>query len=515
MPEIALVMPADSRSGRSETTRDLTEHPLAGLPVKVTLIARDGAEQEGKSETVDMRLPERPFAKPLARALVEQRRNLAADKTKRPEVQTALEALGFAPEYFMKDMPVAYLGLVAVTNRLNLARTDDRLRVVLQMLWNLALYVEDGDLSNASEALRQARENLNKALEQNADEKEISRLTKELREALDHYMAELAQRFQTMPQQTQIPNGMQMQNIDPNQMKSMMDRIEELARMGSHDAARQMLSQLQNMLENLQSAKPFAGNQGQQQQNPYDEAMEKLGDMVRRQQDLMDQTYQATPDAQMPRALPKNEIPFDIPGFGTYTLPKLEKEKDGADQGESNENGDNTPPSLEELQKRQQALQKELEALQKQLQKQGAQTGKMKEAGKEMQDAAKALGNENGEQAVVNQSLALEALRDGAGELAQQAAQAAQNGQGQGQQLLNIGPSGQPQLFSNSGDTSDRDPLGRPRRNNSSEINTSKVPTTTDVQRSRQVLEEIRRRLGENFRPSRELDYLERLLERF
>jgi len=42
-----------------------------------------------------------------------------------------------------------------------------------------------------------------------------------------------------------------------------------------------------------------------------------------------------------------------------------------------------------------------------------------------------------------------------------------------------------------------------------------KVPDQIDVQRAREILEELRRRLGEPTRPMLELEYLERLLRRF
>ena len=42
-----------------------------------------------------------------------------------------------------------------------------------------------------------------------------------------------------------------------------------------------------------------------------------------------------------------------------------------------------------------------------------------------------------------------------------------------------------------------------------------KVPDQIDIQRAREILEELRRRLGETTRPPIELEYLERLLKRF
>ena len=57
------------------------------------------------------------------------------------------------------------------------------------------------------------------------------------------------------------------------------------------------------------------------------------------------------------------------------------------------------------------------------------------------------------------------------------------------------------------------DPLGRPLRGRDyGDDTTVKVPGEIDVQRARRILEELRRRFGETFRPQLELDYLERLL---
>ena len=71
----------------------------------------------------------------------------------------------------------------------------------------------------------------------------------------------------------------------------MIDRLEQLARSGARDAARRMLQDLQQMLENLQMARP-----GQQMEGDGDDdmmsALDELGDMIRKQQQLRDRTFQ-------------------------------------------------------------------------------------------------------------------------------------------------------------------------------------------------------------------------------
>src|SRR5262249_25425100 len=68
-PDFALALPqARTRAGVGQTTKDLSEHPWAGVDVMMTLIARDEANNEGRSTPHEMRLPERPFSKALPRA---------------------------------------------------------------------------------------------------------------------------------------------------------------------------------------------------------------------------------------------------------------------------------------------------------------------------------------------------------------------------------------------------------------------------------------------------------------
>src|SRR6202040_545644 len=124
-PQFPLVLPnVRTRNGVGQTVKDLSEDPYAGADVTLTLTAKDQAGNEGRSEPFDMRLPERLFTKPLARALIEQRRILALDANQNTDVFTALDALMIAPELFMADEAGQYLGLYSVTRQLEAARTD-------------------------------------------------------------------------------------------------------------------------------------------------------------------------------------------------------------------------------------------------------------------------------------------------------------------------------------------------------------------------------------------------------
>jgi hypothetical protein len=105
---------------------------------------------------------------------------------------------------------------------------------------------------------------------------------------------------------------------------------------------------------------------------------------------------------------------------------------------------------------------------------------------------------------VDSQGRALEAMRKGAQGMAQSMQQ--QMGQGPGP--------GMPGRMGPARANQDTDPLGRPLRGRDLDgDNTVKVPGEIDVQRARRILEELRKRFGENFRPQLELEYIERLLK--
>src|SRR5690606_27249107 len=236
-PDFALALPqARTRSGAGQTTKDLSEHPWSGVDVVMTLTARDEAGNEGRSAAQAMRLPQRPFAKPLPRALIEQRRLLALDANSKDRVLIALDALSFAPERFMPRAGV-YLGLRSIYWELANAGNDEALRGVVARLWGMAVQLEDGNVSEAEKDLRAAQNALREALERGASDEEIKRLMDDLRAALDKFMQALAEELRKNPQMARPLDPNAMRALRSEDLRSMLDRMERLARGGARDAA--------------------------------------------------------------------------------------------------------------------------------------------------------------------------------------------------------------------------------------------------------------------------------------
>jgi len=60
-----------------------------------------------------------------------------------------------------------------------------------------------------------------------------------------------------------------------------------------------------------------------------------------------------------------------------------------------------------------------------------------------------------------------------------------------------------------------RDPLGREIMGEDVDTGDISIPDASSIQRAREILDELRRRSGEGFRPKLERDYIDRLLHRF
>ena len=173
------------------------------------------------------------------------------------------------------------------------------------------------------------------------------------------------------------------------------------------------------------------------------------------------------------------------------------------------ENGQ--PGGLEgDLADRQQALRQELNRQMQNLPGAGTPEGdaardSLGRAGEAMDQAEDALRDEDFAGALDNQADAIEALREGMRELAEQMAeQQQQQGGQQGEQMGEANQNGQ------------RDPLGRDVGQNGQIGTEEQLLQGEDVyRRARELLDEIRRRSGEQDRPTEELEYLKRLLERF
>lgn len=485
---------ANLKETKGDSFRDLTPHPWAGLPVKLTLVATDAAGQRGESETVAFRLPERTFTHPVAQEIVAARKTLIADPANnRLGVVDELGSIAWKPQRYADDK-VVFMALHMAARRLSQDAYKDELDEVQKLLWEAALRVEDGTVSLAERDLRRAQEALQEALARNAPDSEIDRLMDQLQTALSAYLDALTQQAANSPQNDQNfgqPDP-STQLLTRQDLERMMEEIRELAKSDAKEAARRMLSQMQKMLENMQAGR----GKPQPEAGKAQQMMNDLQRVTKGQRDLLDRTFR---EAQRETKEREGRAP-DGPENGGQPQ---KGEQSGSQQmaGEGQERGSLTAGAVA-----QDALRRQLgEIMQRFAEMTGDVPGPMGRAEQSMRKSSKNLRKGNAKGAVPPQTRALDQLQQAMRSAQQQLQQQFGQQPGQGQVR---GPGQKPD---------DRDPFGRTMNTGIQGANTNslKIPEKSDLQRTREIRDELRRRAAEPSRPKNERDYINRLLERF
>ena len=319
---LELDVPRGSRELFEETGfYDLTSHPWAGSPATIELVARDATGGEGKSERIEFELPRREFRNPLARSVIEYRKQFAWRLSGASEIKNALERLYQAPD----KMPIdgfALEGLRAASKRLEYLDDETSRSDIIALLWEVALHIEDGE-ALAEQRLREAEAALRSALDENASNEEILALSQNLQDALADFLQTLEGGSETSSsgslvdierdlfgadtESSPLPDDLAMQEAGipverpdeetarAQELQDMAESIEDLALTGSREAAQNVLDQLQETLENLSGGQTSEAGSGGDDSSSQEE-MAALEDIMARQDALLNETFRQMSD---------------------------------------------------------------------------------------------------------------------------------------------------------------------------------------------------------------------------
>ena len=461
-PEFKVAMAKPNAKDDTETsTADLASHPWAGLWAEITLTATDAAGHKTATAPKRFKMAERDFIMPFARALTEQRKRFILSPDAAPDAATMIGTMLLYPFELQGRMGLN-INLARVNSQLAVASHPDDVVAVTKDIWPLIISVEDGKLGDSKTRLKQLADQLRQAMREGASKEKIDELMKKLQDEMN----KLAEKLQKDSQQRQAEQGEQKQqgqSITPEQLQSMLDEIDRLTKEGNTDKAQELLSQLDEMLQNLQPGEGQSADGGQ----PGQDKLDGLNGLLGKQQKLMDETQR---------------------------LGQGDKGKDGK-EGSGGQPGD--------LADKQKGLRDQLGKMGKGL---GSAEGgdKFGEAEKNMGDAEDALRQGNKDEALRQQNKAMRNMLQGMNKLAEQMGK---DGKGKGQGRGNQQGNGQ----GNRGN----DPLGRnlgPRRPDVGE-NRNVLPKDAARKRAGDILKELRERANEQGLDSETRGYIDGLLK--
>jgi len=459
-PPLQLLVPI-AHSGVTQTTGpsfySFMAHPWAGMDVTLELVATDVFGQEGHSETVTFQMPERFFMHPVAREIADRRKELVRDPSAAPAVAGVLGHLAQDPAAFLDDSSV-FLGLNIATHRLmSGSQTPADRQDVVDMMWDMAIEVEEGPLAFAEQRVQELQERLLEALSEGAGDQELEQLIDQLRQAMDDYMRALSNRLRTDPGELFDPTDA-LKAIGSRELTDLVEQIRDLVRTGSLEQAQTLLNRLQEIMENI-SVGNLSDLTGAMSPEAT-EVLQTIRQLMGGQQELLDETF------------------------------RLLREAD-----------DSNPKSQGQF-----ATQEQLRSALEDLMARMASFGfgvsrEFDRAERSMTRSARQLEADRPGQAIDHETAAVDQLRAGTDELMQELIeQSGEAGADAGKNFL----------------AAPRDPMGRNMGGEIGDPNSRvQLPESGALMRAREILDELYKRAGEQGRTADEQQYLQRLLRRF
>jgi len=525
---------------------DLSKTRYAGRKVIGRLVATDGANQNGVSEPVWFTVPDKIFVEPLAKAIAEQRTLVMAglDDNYVPypepewvpsdgysneyqprlhwdrapaQIQRAtllIEAVTDEPASLFKD-PAVFMGLRHARSQMRHAESLAELQSLPEDLWRIALRAEFGVLGSALEEMREAEAALREGIARRASKREIDTLFERYNLAVDAYTEELRRKAQ---EEGNVSEGGAGGNGPPagslDEIQELLKAIEEANAAGDTEGARLALARLAELLENMQiqlsqggggggGGDPSGGDMSEEEKKQ----LEDLADLTGKQRDLQDETEQAERNDQSedkdldPQELARRQAELrDL----LDSLGDTQTGDPQSGQGENGETGEGQGTEGTE-----------------------SSPGEGTDRG---EGPSSRSGTETEERGAGGSGDLQEQFRDGIGaaenamRLSEDALQQGDlAGAGEAQQdairaLRNAGEALAEAVSERRGDDGEdggNDPLGRSDNGFDDGNDTADIDDRDNATRSRELLEELRRRAAEQQREAEEREYLERLLERF
>lgn len=431
---------------------DMTWHSWAGLPVIVTLEATDHLGQSATTPPLKITLPARSFRHPVAVAINGLRKRLIwTPDASAANVAYELEKIMASPDAYNGDIPV-FLSLRSAASRMIYDPGIPSAEAVVAQLWDTAVKVEDGNLPLAARDFQEAKQELEKLLsDPKATPEQIAQAMEKLRTALGQYLQETFRELQKKMAENGIKplTENQIENIiSPEDLQAFLDQLQAQALTGDKQSARDMLSQLGHLADSLD---PSMNAEVPKDLEFMSEAMKEMQDIADAQKELMERT--------------------------------------GKDPKDSKNQHDQQQALSDRMEK---LMLKADEAL-------GKIPENMQKAYKEMRDAADKLNQSKPSEAIPHQQTALDQLKEGQGQMAQQMQQRVK-------QLMAMAMNG-----------GGLDPLGHRNSKTPSALSGSniKIPDQAERKKVQDIMRLLRKKSGDFSRPDYELEYYRRLMQQF
>lgn len=232
---------------------DLTGHEWTGENVTVILRVLDGKGQMAALPPVPIKLPERVFHDKIARQIAAMRKALLQNPLQNyTSMARAMEMFLIEPSVLQGGNGL-FLSVRAAASRLfwSPPSAQDAAEIA-QLLWAIALHIEQSDFSAATDALRKAQEELLRSFAKAGAQGEGQTLDQVI-QALQSYMSAYQDNLLAMLRRGQISITVakNAESLDPGAMNDFLRQLQDAMASGDTATARRMIGSLLQAMDHI------------------------------------------------------------------------------------------------------------------------------------------------------------------------------------------------------------------------------------------------------------------------
>ncbi len=448
---------------------NLVDHIWSGYKTTFSMQGEDFIGQKDFMEK-EIMIPEKDFYNPTAKKIISFRKNIALNKLSIKKLYSSLDIIksevkgSDLTKSTEKIFNYIYEDINKIKNK-NIDSGD----ILFMKLWELAILIENNNLSNSEVALRKSEEELSKSIVEKNNLEGVNDMLASLNENISDYLDKIEDSFfpkdDANTENRDAYDNNKRDSIESlkNNLDYLMQDISDLASIGANKEAEKTLEKLRDITENIvpEDYNPKISSQSDSKQD----ILEQLSKLIDKQEIIMEESFH-------------------------------EASKQGYAEQNSPGNGKKSTPE------KQDSLKQSLAQMMRDIGKKENQIpSELGRAERAMRQALKELEKGNLDKASNAQGRAMELMKRGAKEFSKKSSKDSQSNLEKANNENNFNPN-------------NTDPLGRPLEKegnlSGADIGISKK---REILKAKKIASELYKRSSEESRSKEEKAYIGRLLD--
>lgn len=331
----------DIKMSKDKISFNLSDSIWAGQDAYLRLVVKDKEGVLGKTKNIPIKISQKTFSNKMSKRIIDIRKNLIEFPEKKSEELKKVLSILKNKEIFNYSKNV-FLALKTVSNILQRDFLEDDIKEISQILWDISVYLEDGDISFTKENLFETVKEIKLLLKNNNKQRKILSKIKTLETFIEYHLQELFKL--TIPTKKQKYKVIvSSDNVDASVIFQSLEIIKKFVLIGNIKKAKNLFYLVDKKILSLASS--YVVNISEDEIKKADKLTFRLQNLIRNQELIKQSLYEITMNKN-PKKLKKLLIYQEQMRYSVLNIKKDLKQKFALDLVELEKSSDQMQESF-------------------------------------------------------------------------------------------------------------------------------------------------------------------------